>query len=155
MKVIENKNPLWTEKHLEHVRKYRENYGLKNTEDDFEFELSNIREGRPSKRCNDDMRCFELYNNGEHIGDITISKQDEGYHELDLVVFDEYADKGYAKEAIKEFINIYKIVIGKRLDVIVRAENPNKNKVKYILEFNGFKFQQCHVFGDLIFYQTF
>lgn len=151
MNIIENKNPLWTNQHIQHLMKYKENYGLNITDKAFLDELSNIERGKASKRCSEEQKCFEIYIEDEYIGDITINKICNEHNELDILIFDEYSDKGYAKEAINRFEKIYFDEIGIILDVIIKKNNPNKNKVKYILEVNNFKFVGCNYKGDLIF----
>ncbi|GAA3647353.1 GNAT family N-acetyltransferase [Asaccharospora irregularis] len=151
MNIVENKNPLWTNEHIQHLRKYKENYGLYITEQEFSEELSNIEQGKPSKRCVDAQRCFEIYKDEEYIGDITITKIEDKHNELDIVIFDKCANKGYAKEAINKFEKIYFDEIGTVLDVIIREDNPNKDKVKSILEANDFKLVGYNDYEDLIF----
>lgn len=151
MNIVENRNPLWTNEHIQHLRKYKSNYGLHITEQEFLDELSNIEQGKPSKRCGDAQRCFEIYKDEEYIGDVTITKIKDKHNELDIAIFDKCANKGYAKEAINKFEKIYFDEIGIVLDVIIREDNPNKNKVKYIVEANNFKFVGYNDYGDLIF----
>lgn len=151
LRIDENKNPLFTQKHIEHLKKYKNNYGLNIGAEEFLKEEDNISKGQASKRCGENQRCFEIYDNDDYIGDITITNIKENNDELDLVIFDEYENKGYAKEAIKEFIEIYFNGIGKILDVIIREDNTNKNKIKHILEYNKFSFKDHNIYGDLIF----
>lgn len=143
MKLIKNDKPVWTEKHLKHIIKYQANYGVYFSEQEFETELFNIRKGQPSNRCIGG-ECLEIYNsNNENVGDITISKDNAGDLQLDLVIFDEFCNNGYAKEAISDFISIFKSE--NRTDdvyAVVLHKNPNRDKISYILQENGFILQE-------------
>jgi len=101
------------------------------------------------------MRCFEIFINKEQVGDITITELDEWSSELDIVIFDEYSNKGHGKEAIKEFIDIYRKEVGQSLEVVIRYHNQFKDKVRHMLINNGFEFNGNSSKGDLLFSITF
>lgn len=143
MRVNENHNPKWTERHLKHVDKYQKAYGLEISKRDISKELQNIGMGRPTSRCSDNMRCFELYVEHMHIGDITLHMITKDIFEMDIAIFDDYSGQGNAKRAINEFTKIFFLQdIGLSLEAIVRNENPAKEKVQSLLIETGFTFDK-------------
>lgn len=143
MKIIENKEAVWTLNHIEHMRKYKKNYGVYIEEKDFLEEIDKINQGKPDRLINSKQRCFDIFIENELIGNITISLLEERKGELCIVIFDQYTGNGYAKEAIKQFIDMYsrQIQDGYIIEVVIKAENPIKNKIIKIIESNGFQYK--------------
>lgn len=140
MRIVENNNPKWTENHLIHINKYQIAYGMEINQIDIEKETQNIGMGYPTNRCSGNMRCFEIYVDNVHIGDITLNKITRDTYEMDIAIFDEHSGKGNAKRAINEFSKIFFQNIGLHLEAIVRNENPAKDKVQSLLIDIGFTF---------------
>lgn len=142
MKIIENNEAKWTIQHIKHMKKYRKNYGVDITNEDLDKEIENIKSGNASLLCgNYDMRCFEVFINNDLVGNITITINQSSY-ELDIVIFDEYSNNGYATEVIRIFTSTYHEDLGKVLVASVLKENSNREKVKKILFDSGFEFER-------------
>lgn len=138
IELRKNINPLWSEKHLENVKLFKEAYGLNFTDEEINDQRIKIRNGTSDRRVGEDMECYEIYDDNIYIGDITVNLYYEK-PEIDIIIFTEHGVKGYAKKAIQRFIDFE----GRDFDIIectVRHENPNLSKVKNIIEELGFKY---------------
>jgi hypothetical protein len=133
MKLIQNENPLWSKKHLDFFKEYEQSYGINISEDDYQAELNNIVNGRPSQRCFLDQKCYGIYENEHYLGDIIINEDNE----IDIFIFDEYSGNGYAYGALKLFLEEYQI-IGACVEAIIRGKNDDKEKIKSVLKKLGF-----------------
>lgn len=151
MEIKENKNAVWTVSHINHMRKYQEYYDLSFTDEEFDLELNNIREGKATKRCDrSNMRCFELFVDGNQVGDITINLFGNR-SELDLVIFDDYANHKYGTKAIGKFISMYHKELGELIKAVVLKKNLNKSYVKNMLIKNGFELVNITEKGSWVF----
>lgn len=66
----------------------------------------------------------------QYIGDITLTERDINVHELGILIFDEYAGHGNARQAINMFVNRYfEDEIGLRLEAVIRTVNPYKERI--------------------------
>jgi len=145
MKLILNKNPLWTQKHLAHMKKYADNYGMFFQEVDYDRQLRKIINEDADLRCNTNQACYEIFVNQEYVGDIVINSENE----LDIVIFDEFSHKGYAYSAISMFIDNY-YSKNSRLEAVIRGENNYKDRIQSILQNIGFRCFQCCADGNEI-----
>lgn len=138
IQIVEERDPRWTLRHLEHLKKNQLAYGIKISENLYFEVFKNIEEGIPTERCETSSKCFNIFYKTEYIGDIVLAKTFEDDRELDIFVFDEYSGKGYTKKAVKKFLECYDLQSDKKLQAIVRDSNNHKPKVVNILESNGF-----------------
>lgn len=149
MRFVENHAPVFTERHLDHLERYRAAYG----EDFFSpeaiaFERTNVQGGRPSLRCGAHSKCFELYDGGQHLGDMILilnSVSDAGQapeerYELDFSIFHEFAGQGVGKQALLEFVQYYREHFTQPLEALVRKANPHAEQVVHLLESAGFAY---------------
>lgn len=145
MELILNENPLWTRGHIEFFRKYEKSYGMCMPDTLYKQELSNIINGNPTRRCSSDRKCYEIFVDESYVGDIIIDE----YNEIDILIFDKYAGKGYAQRAIKLFLDDY--YNGEaRVEAVVRGENEEKDKIKRVLNKLGFRHEGTSIEGNEI-----
>ena len=156
MKFIENQNPLFTEKHLDHIERYRDAYGQEFfSEETMKYERSRLEQGNPSRRVSFNGKVYELWEADEHIGDIVLILNDladfgagqEKCYEMDLAIFHPYSGKGYGKRALQEFVEYYKANYPEPLEAIIINANPVREKVEHLFESVGFV--QDGTLGDL------
>ena len=112
MQFIQNHTPVFTERQLDHLERYRAAYG----EDMFSpdavaHERAKIASGYPSPRCGKNSICYEVFEQGEHIGDAILIFNYVGGEErceLDFSIFHEQAGQGRGKRMLHEFVAFYK-----------------------------------------------
>jgi hypothetical protein len=159
MRFIENYKPVFTERHLDHLERYRASYG----EDFFSpdaiaHQRELVRNGRPGPRCGADSKCFEIYHEGQHIGDIALilnnvadpGQPPEERYELDFMIFHEHSAQGLAKQALREFLLFYQASFPQPLEALVRKANPHYDHVVHLLESIGFQYDS-DLGADVIF----
>ncbi|PWK09680.1 GNAT family N-acetyltransferase [Tumebacillus permanentifrigoris] len=147
MRFLENVTPVFTERHLDHLERYRASYG----EDFFSPEAiahqrAQVQSGHPSPRCGVNSKCFEIFHEGQHIGDLALilnhvadaGQPAEDRYELDLMIFHEHSAQGLAKQALQEFLELYKETYEQPLEALVRKANPLFAQVVHLLERAGF-----------------
>lgn len=149
MRFVENHTPVFTERHLDHLERYRAAYG----EDFFSpeaiaYERANVQGGRPSLRCGAHSKCFEVFHDGEHLGDMILilnsvagaGQAPEERYELDFSIFHEFAGQGLGKRALQEFVAYYRTHFTQPLEALVRKANPHAGHVVHLLESAGFAY---------------
>src|SRR5689334_17893760 len=108
MQFIQNHKPVCTERHLDHLERYRAAYGEGMiTPDAVAHERSLIERGYPSPRCGPNSICYEVFAQGEHIGDAILIFNQVGSEErceLDFSIFHEHAGQGWGKRMLQEFV---------------------------------------------------
>lgn len=149
IQIVEERDPRWTLRHLEQLKKNQLAYGIEINENQYLEELKNIEEGIPTRRCVTPNKCFNIFYETEYIGDIILVETSEDGRELDIFVFDKYSGKGHTKKAVKKFLECYDLQSEEKLQAIVRDLNINKPKVVNILESNGFVKINRTADGDL------
>ena len=151
MRFIENHQPVFTEKHLDHLERYRTSYGEGYfTPEAIAAERENVKNGNPSPRCGADSKCFEIYREGQHIGDIililnnvaTKGQQPDLRYELDFTIFHEFSRQGNAKQALHEFLPFYRERFNHPLEALVRKTNPFFDRFEHLLLNAGFVFDE-------------
>ncbi|MCC0642587.1 MULTISPECIES: N-acetyltransferase [unclassified Clostridioides] len=168
MELILNEYPRFTKKHLDFLKKYEDSYGLIINQEEYRRELENINNGNPSPRNNNCSKCYEIYDDNAYIGDIIVHERYDVYkngifvdnifgneekeeydnekytfnkkNEIDIAIFDDYKEQGYAYNAIKMLLDEY----GKDelcFQALIREENKQKERVERILNKVGFKYK--------------
>ncbi|MGG4398934.1 hypothetical protein ABEW61_02315 [Paenibacillus amylolyticus] len=157
MKILKNDNPRWTEKHLQFISDHADSFGIYLSLEELEQEIHNINNDNASRRCSEDMLCFEIFNDDiEYVGDITLTLLDMNEHEIDILIFDEYAGHGYAGWAINMFCELYQRErIGLRLEGVIRAVNTYKEHVEKIFNRAQFNFQYEDDEGNKVYARSF
>ncbi|MPL97829.1 hypothetical protein SDC9_44024 [bioreactor metagenome] len=142
MEIRINDEPYWTTRDIEHSRKYREYYGLKITDMEYEKELQNIQVGKPSLKKSDYVEYFDIYQDDEYIGNIEMTRIEdlgEPFWEIGVAIFDQFSNKNYARKALKQFFDENKWRYkNERIEAIVRVQNPEKERIKAVLVSSGF-----------------
>ncbi|MGB8954494.1 MAG: GNAT family N-acetyltransferase [Tumebacillaceae bacterium] len=158
MQFIQNHTPVFTERHLDHLERYRAAYGEDMfTPDAVAHERAKIASGYPSPRCGKNSICFEVFEQGEHIGDAILIFNDVGSEErceLDFSIFHEHAGQGMGKRMLREFVAFYKDQYTQPLEALVRKANPSAEHVVHLLESAGFVFEE-DLGSDLVYVCTF
>lgn len=150
MKIIRNNDPLWTAKHLEHYRKYGNVYGLELTGAEIEQQINMLQRGSPGQRYGPETECFDIYTEaGELAGDITLTLMNQ-IPELGIVIFDQFAGRGYAQKALAVLKSIAQKKYN-RIEAVIKSTNPNRDEVRHILESEGFVFRSRLPGGGLFF----
>lgn len=132
-------SPKWTLKHLEFMKQHSEEcYGLKFDKNWYLEQKNKINLGNPDSRIEDGQVLYEIYDDINHIGDITISI-DLKIKELSISIFDEYSGKGYAKKAIEIYINLFH---DNKYNLRGRILLSNRNIVKMQKIFSDLNFEK-------------
>ncbi|OPH61224.1 hypothetical protein BC351_14880 [Paenibacillus ferrarius] len=87
MQIIRKDIPLWTEKHLCFMQNHADSFGIFYTSEQVEQERRNIDNNNATRRCGDNVLCYELFNDdGEYVVDITLTELEVNKHELSILV---------------------------------------------------------------------
>jgi len=109
-------------------------------------ERENIISGSPSKRCEEDVICYEIIlEDGKHVGDITLTPISENEFELDIIIF--IPNKGYGSAALNKLVNIYKRNYDQILSAMILNDNPIKESVIMMFEKSGFTKEETYSNG--------
>ena len=132
----------WTEKHIQHMKKYAElAYGLHFEDEQYAEQVKKIRQGTPDFRCKKtpESRVFEIRRDSDNalMGDVVLRKVD-GYWEIDTSIFDEFSGKGIATGAMKSVVQKLKAEGEKIVVGIIQKSNPNKTFIEKWLSKLGF-----------------
>lgn len=146
MQFIQNDKPVFTERHLDHLERYRAAYGEDTfTSDAIAQERTLIENGYPSPRCGKNSICYEVFEQGEHIGDVVLIFNQVGAEErgeLDFSIFHEHAGQGLGKRMLQEVVAFYKNEFKQPLEALVRKANPSAAHVVHLLESAGFVYEE-------------
>lgn len=150
MYIVKIEKPLWTWQHLEHYLKYQDVYGFELTALEIERERDMLKCGLPGRRYAPEVECYDIYaETGELAGDIILTQSDL-VPEVSIVVFDQFSGQGFAKRALRALIDLITCRF-KKIEAVVKSDNPAICKARYILEGVGFTFECNLPGGGLLF----
>jgi len=160
--IKQNENAFWTEDKVNHIKEYGWiEYGYETRYDskeefekDLDEKLQKIKKGDSDKLVNTDREFFDVFCDNEIIGDIVVIDEIKKIDcfgneiteniapcEVEISIYDKYADNKYAEKAIKEIVKWFFSEQSKynRMAATVRFENRNRKRVIKALESGGFK----------------
>jgi len=154
MEIKLNENPVYSKSILDVLEANVTSLGLEDiTPEDIEKERENIDNGNPSKRCPEDVKCYDIYlDNNQLVGSITLTDITENEIELAIIMY--VQNRGYGSEALEIFLKDYKHNYDKELSVIVRKGNPKYEFVKSFFYGRGFVFSEELSSGSLLKFDT-
>ena len=140
IRIVRDYNPILTVQRLNHIYQYSEVYNLNISEDKYNSLLIQIQ--NQDVNLDNTSIYFELYNNENHIGDITVvpitTFNQENHYELCISIFDEFSHNGFARTSIHEFVTGDYLDF-QYLDAMIHNNNSNKNHLVEILFDNNFE----------------
>lgn len=149
VRFVENQNPLYTHRHLDHIETYRAAYGSEYFSDDLiSYQRAKVDEGRPNPRISPGAVLYEIYVGEHYVGDIVLVRNQmpaadgglEVRYEIDLAIFQEFAGQGYGKLALREFLPFFTEQYEGLLEAIILNENPDRDKVDKLFTGAGFTY---------------
>ena len=144
-----NDNPLWTNRHIDNYLIHIDAFGELFNKKQIIEERQKIANSCSNKRVDYPNKCFEIYIDDKHIGDINLHYVKE-QPEMTFLIFDEFSNNGYAKRAIKKYLENGNNT-DNCIECLVRHENKDYAKVVHILTSLNFhlvgKFEDSDLFS--------